>query len=86
MACPGHQAEEVRQETGQTATDLPGTAGGIQAGKLMRFSLFHPFPFTFSAKQTPSSVQISSENERGRRVPEHALLNEPGQTSGAAAV
>ena len=25
-------------------------------------------------------------NERGRTVPEHAFMNEPGQTSGAAAV
>ena len=44
------------------------------------------FAFTFSAMETPSRVQISSVNERGRTVPEHALMNEPGQTSGAATV
>ena len=43
-------------------------------------------PFAFSATEIPSSVQISSVNERGRTVPEHALINEPDQTSGAAAV
>ena len=41
--------------------------------------------FAFSATETPSSVQILSVNER-RTVPEHALMTEPGQTSGAAAV
>ena len=46
----------------------------------------NPFAFSFSATKTPSRVQISSVNERGRTVPEHAFMNEPGQTSGAAAV
>ena len=40
----------------------------------------------FFAMETPSSVQISSLNETERTVPEPALINEPGQTSGAAAV
>ena len=44
------------------------------------------YAFAFTATETPSSVWISSVNERGRTVPELALMNEPGQTSGAAAV
>ena len=48
--------------------------------------LLNPFTFTFSATETPSAVWISSVNERGRTVPEHALMNEPGQRSGAAVV
>ena len=47
---------------------------------------FNPFAFALSATETSSSVRISSVNERGRTVPEHALMNEPSQTSGAAAV
>ena len=38
---------------------------------------FNPFAVTFPGTKTPSSVQISSVNERGRTVPEHALMNEP---------
>ena len=47
---------------------------------------FNPFAFAFSATKTPSSVRISSVDERGTTVPEHALKNEPDQRSGAAAV
>ena len=55
---------------------------------VQRFVKSHiiPFAFTFSASETPPSVWISSVNERGRTVPEHALMNEQGQTSDAAAV
>ena len=47
---------------------------------------FHCLAFAFCAIETPSSVGISSVNERRKAVPEHALLNEPGHTSGATAV
>ena len=43
------------------------------------------FAFAFSAMGTPSGVWISSVNERGRTVSEHAFMNELGQTSGGAA-
>ena len=49
-------------------------------------SVLNPFAFAFSVAGTPSSVRISSANERGRTDAEHALMNEPGQTSSAASV
>ena len=48
--------------------------------------LLAPLVFAFSPTETPSGVRISSVNERGKTVSEHALMNEPGQTSSAAAV